>query len=99
MPSKNVNVTHTSSSSTKGKLMKPTSCPIPWSASKSNNPLLAALPRSNQSAAPSPFAGVAPHSPFLVFSAYPVTGKKPDVHVFGEKNSQSPAVVSVYWGY
>ena len=65
--------------------MNPTSCPMPWLASSDRSPLLADRARLSQSPTPNPFMGVAPHSAFLVFSAYPVAGKNPDVHVLGEK--------------
>lgn len=39
------------------------------------------------------------HNSARVFSAYSVTGKKPLVQVFGIKDFQIPAVLSVYCGY
>jgi hypothetical protein len=89
---------HITSSSTNGKLKNPTSCPTPVFASNGISPLLAARPSATQSAVPSPLASDALHSFFLVFSAYPVAGKKPEVHVSGEKYCQVPVVV-VYCGY
>lgn len=76
--------------------MNPTSCPSPLFALSDSSALLDDLPRSNQSAMASPFAGVEPHSCCRVFKAYSAVGKNPDVHVLGTKSCQSPTVVSVY---
>lgn len=89
---------HTISSSTNGKLKNPTSCPTPVFTSSGIKPLLAARLSASQSAVPSPLASDGQHRFFLVLSAYPVTGKKPEVHVSGGKYCQVPSVVE-YSGY
>jgi hypothetical protein len=74
--------------------MNPTSCWTVLCVSMGTSGRLQWRPRVNQSA----FKAVPGQSFFLVFMAYNVAGKKPEVQVLGENKSHFPVSRVVYCG-